>query len=84
LYSDKDGAVADKSRRGYAVPKKRVADALPVEDSKYLSVAEMVAALAGAMIEMRLQLAALEQQVFKIRLQLQDNAIRLPTLPFDQ
>ena len=75
--------MADKSRRGLVVQKECVS-ALPVHGSDCPSIAETIVALADAVIELRQQIAFLEYHFFYIRLQMRDDCIRLPTVPFDQ
>jgi uncharacterized small protein (DUF1192 family) len=73
LYSDKDGAVADQSRRSYPVQKKSVGHALLIADSKSITTDEAVSLLAVFIVELREKIAALEYQVVRLRLQLQDD-----------
>lgn len=70
--------MADRVCRGRAVQKKSARDALAFGDSRPFSTEEAVSLLALAVIEVREQVAALEYQLVRLRLQLADDAIRLP------
>lgn len=77
------GAVTDRVCRGRAVQKKSVRDTLVVSDSKSIANEEMLSMLALFIIELKEQMAALEYQVVRLRLQMADDAIRLPSLGLD-
>jgi len=63
--------------------KQSVCNAPLVQDSESLTADEIVSLFALALVGVRERIAALEHQVLQMRLQMQENGIRLP-MSFEQ